>query len=134
MNEGNQVNSRNAIVIRDTPAKLALAEKFIRDIDTAQPEVVIQVSVLQVRRDHLRTLGISPDASASLTFTPRAFSNSSKSSGNTALPLNELKHLSSGDYSVQLAGAAAPDALKITAPRLGRGTYTNGERLFSISR
>jgi general secretion pathway protein D len=102
-----QVNSRNAIVIRDTPAKLALAEKFIHDIDTAQSEVVIQVSVLQVRRDHLRELGISPDSSASLTFTPRAFSNSSKSSGNTALPLNELKHLSSGDYSVQLPGAAA---------------------------
>jgi general secretion pathway protein D len=102
-----QVNSRNAIVIRDTPAKLALAEKFIRDIDTAQPEVVIQVSVLQVRRDHLRSLGISPDTSASLTFTPRAFSNSAKSSGNTTLPLDELRHLSGGDYSIQLPGAAA---------------------------
>jgi general secretion pathway protein D len=102
-----QVNSRNAIVIRDTPAKLALAEKFIHDVDTAQPEVVIQVAVLQVRRDHLRNLGITPDTSLALTFTPQAYSNSAKSSANTVLPLNQLKHLSSGDYSVQLPGATA---------------------------
>ena len=113
-----QVNSRNAIVMRDTPAKLALAEKFIHDIDTAQPEVVIQVSVLQVRRDHLRQLGISPDTSASLTFTPRAFSNSSKSSGNTTLPLNQLKHLASGDYSVQLPGAAAQALLSDSSTQI----------------
>jgi general secretion pathway protein D len=102
-----QVNSRNAIVIRDTPAKLALAEKFIHDLDSAQPEVVIQVTVLQARRDHVRNLGITPDSSAALTFTPRAFNNSSKSSGNTTVPLNELRHLSTADYSVQLPGATA---------------------------
>ena len=101
-----QVNSRNAIVIRDTPAKLALAAKFIHDIDTAQPEVVIQVTVLQARRDHVRNLGITPDTTASLKFTPRAFDNSAKSSANTVLPLNELTHLSAADYSVQLPGAA----------------------------
>jgi general secretion pathway protein D len=113
-----QVNSRNAIVIRDTPAKLALAEKFIHDIDTAQPEVVIQVSVLQIRRDYLRHLGISPDTSASLSFAPRAFSNSSKSSANTTLPLNELKHLSSGDYSVQLPGATAQALLSDSSTQI----------------
>jgi general secretion pathway protein D len=113
-----QVSSRNAIVMRDTPAKLALAEKFIRDIDTAQPEVVIQVSVLQVRRDHLRELGISPDTSASLTFTPRAFSNSAKSSANTVLPLNELKHLTSGDFSIQLPGATAKALLSDSSAQI----------------
>jgi general secretion pathway protein D len=113
-----QVNSRNAIVIRDTPAKLVLAEKFIHDIDTAQPEVVIQVAVLQARRDYLRKLGISPDTSASLTFSPRAFSNSSKSSGNTTLPLNELRHLSTGDYSVQLPGATAEALLSDSSTQI----------------
>jgi general secretion pathway protein D len=113
-----QVNSRNAIVIRDTPAKLALAEKFIHDIDTAQPEVVIQIAVLQARRDYLRKLGISPDTSASLTFTPRAFSNSSKSSGNTTLPLNELRHVSTGDYSVQLPGATAQALLSDSSSQI----------------
>ena len=32
-----QVNSQNAIVIRDTPDKLSLAAKIIRDIDKAKP-------------------------------------------------------------------------------------------------
>jgi len=113
-----QMNSRNVIVIRDTPAKLALAEKFIHAVDTAQPEVVIQVSVLQVRRDRLRQLGISPDTSASLTFTPRAFSNSPKSSANTTLPLNELRHLSSADYSVQLPGVTAQALLSDSSTQI----------------
>jgi general secretion pathway protein D len=37
-----QVNAQNAIVIRDTPDKLDLAEKIIRDIDQAKPEVLLQ--------------------------------------------------------------------------------------------
>src|SRR5581483_8868065 len=44
-----QVNSQNAIIIRDTPDKLALAKKMIDDIDKARPEVVVQVSVLDAR-------------------------------------------------------------------------------------
>ena len=36
-----QLNSQNAIIIRDTPDKLLLAEKIIRDIDKAKPEVVV---------------------------------------------------------------------------------------------
>jgi general secretion pathway protein D len=99
-------------------AKLALAERFIHAVDTAQPEVVIQVSVLQVRRDRLRQLGISPDTSASLTFTPRAFSNSSKSSANATLPLNELKHLSGADYSVQLPGVTAQALLSDSSTQI----------------
>lgn len=113
-----QMNGRNAIVIRDTPAKLALAEKIIHDIDTAQPEVVIQIAVLQARQDYVRHLGISPDTSASLTFTPRAFSNSSKTSGNTSLPLNDLKHLSSGDFSVSLPGATVQALLSDSSTQI----------------
>jgi general secretion pathway protein D len=66
----------------------------------------------------LRKLGISPDTSASLTFAPQAFSNSSKSSANTTLPLNELKHLSSGDYSVQLPGATAQALLSDSSTQI----------------
>jgi len=66
-----QLNARNAIVIRATPGQLALAEKFIQDIDTAQPEVVVQVSVLEARVDKMRNLGILPGQTASLTIVPR---------------------------------------------------------------
>jgi len=49
-----QLNAQNAIAIRATPDQLALAEKFIRDIDKAKPEVIIQVEVLEARTDHMR--------------------------------------------------------------------------------
>jgi len=46
-----QLNSQNAIIIRDTPDKLLLAGKLIADIDKAKPEVVVQVEVLEARTD-----------------------------------------------------------------------------------
>src|SRR6266566_316316 len=53
-----QLNSQNAIIVRDTPDKLLLAEKIIHDIDKAKPEVVVQVEVLEARTDRLRDLRI----------------------------------------------------------------------------
>ena len=55
-----QFNAQNAIIIRDTPDKVMLAEKIIEDIDKPKSEVVIQFAVLQARRDRMRDLGISP--------------------------------------------------------------------------
>ncbi len=55
-----QLNSQNAIIVRDTPDKLQLAKKMIDDIDKAKPEVVVQVEVLQARTDRLRDLGVLP--------------------------------------------------------------------------
>ncbi len=100
-----QVNSQNAIAIRDTPDKLALAEKQINDVDKAKPEVVIQVEVLQTRLDRLRDLGILPTQSAALTFIP--MSTSGSTSATSSVPLNELKHISTKDYSITLPSATA---------------------------
>src|SRR5262249_16444661 len=41
-----QLNSQNAIIVRDTPDKLAIARRLLKDIDKAKPEVLIQVEVL----------------------------------------------------------------------------------------
>ena len=117
-----QVNSQNAIVIRDTPDKLVLAGKIIRDIDKAKPEVLIHVQVMSANLDRLRDLGILPGQSVSLTFTPRTSvqPNSSTSTTrhaprrphdpSTTIPqitLNNLQHLSTADYSLTLPGATA---------------------------
>src|SRR5882757_8570643 len=63
-----QLNSQNAIIVRETPDKLMLAEKMIRDIDKAKPEVVVQVEVLEARTDRLRELGILPPQSVTATI------------------------------------------------------------------
>jgi general secretion pathway protein D len=115
-----QVNAQNAIVIRDTPDKLELASKIIRDIDKAKPEVLLHVQVLSADRDRLRQLGILPGQNVSLTFNPRCSvqptnsgcsSSSSTASTTTTSPLqitlNNLAHLASADYSLTLPGASA---------------------------
>jgi general secretion pathway protein D len=116
-----QVNSQNAIVIRDTPDKLVLAGKIIRDIDKAKPEVLIHVQVLSANLDRLRDLGILPGQTVSLAFTPRTSvqpnggtstsgSSTTTTGSTTTIPqitLNNLQHLSTADYSLTLPGATA---------------------------
>jgi general secretion pathway protein D len=110
-----QVNSQNAIVVRDTPDKLALASKIIRDIDKAKPEVLIHVQVLTANVNYLRDLGILPGQTATLAFTPTtanqpsssSSSTSSTSTSSTQITLNNLKNISLSDYSLTLPGATA---------------------------
>ncbi len=107
-----QLNAQNAIIIRDTPDKVMLAEKIINDIDKPKSEVVVQFAVLQARRDRVRDLGINPGTSASLSFAPPTTTTSTSSTSTTTpttagLALNQLQHLSGSDYSVSLPGATA---------------------------
>src|SRR5487761_762333 len=108
------VASDNAIVMRTTPDKLMLASKIIDGLDKAKPEVVIQVDVLEARLDREHDLGIQPPQSATVSFTPRsaiqpAQSTTSGTGTTTAtvpeVTLNNLKHLSTADYSLTLPGA-----------------------------
>jgi general secretion pathway protein D len=124
------VNAQNAIVIRDTPDKLDIAEKIIHDIDQAKPEVVLQVSILQTSLDRLHDLGVLPGQSASVSFTPRtsltpnggsSSSDCGTSSANSScsqLTLNNLKNLSSADYSVTLPGATVNAVLTDSTTRI----------------
>lgn len=113
-----QVNAQNAIVIRATPDKLALAGKIIRDVDKAKPEVVIQVDVLQASVDRLHDLGILPGQSAVLQFTPETAlqpnggtttgggSGSSSTGTGNQVTLGNIRKLSANDWSATLPGAA----------------------------
>jgi general secretion pathway protein D len=118
-----QVNSQNAIIVRDTPDKLALAEKMIRDIDKAKPEVLIQVEVLEARTDRLRDLGVLPGQHASVAVIPPGTTSSSGSlttSSSTAnnLTFNQLRHLNGSDYSVTLPSFTANAILTDTATKI----------------
>jgi general secretion pathway protein D len=109
-----QFNAQNAIILRDTPDKVMLAEKIVADIDKPKAEVVVQFSVLQARRDRVRDLGINPGTSASLAFTPPGTTTSNTTNNgttttptNTGLALNQLRSLGTGDYSITLPSATA---------------------------
>ena len=114
-----QLNSQNAIIVRDTPDKIAIAEKLINDIDKARPEVVIQVEVLSASTERLRDLGVNPGQSASLAFNPptTTTNNNSTTTPNTSLPLKGF-HFSTADYSVTLPGATANFILTDTATKI----------------
>jgi len=61
----------NAIIIRDTPEKVAAAEKMIHDLDQGKAEIQIEVEVIEAGRDRIRDLGITPaTVSSSGTITP----------------------------------------------------------------
>lgn len=116
-----QINAQNAIVIRDTPDRVMLAQKIIEDIDKAKPEVVIQVAVMQARRDRLRNLGIQPGTSSTLAFTPPSTTTTTGSTTTpttNALPLNQLQRLSSADYSITLPSATASFLMTDSSTRI----------------
>jgi general secretion pathway protein D len=117
-----QVNAQNAVIIRDTPDKLALADKIIRDIDRAKPEVIIQVEVLQARLDRLRNLGIVPGQSASIavntngTTTPTGGSNATNTANQVTL--KQLAHLNQNQVVVTLPSATANFVLTDTTTKI----------------
>src|SRR5712692_1533105 len=105
-----QLNSQNAIIVRDTPDKLLLAEKMIRDIDKAKPEVVVQVEVLEARTDRLRDLGILPGQKATIAINPNGTTSSSTSTSTTTtsgITLSQLRNLNGGSYAVTLPSLTA---------------------------
>jgi general secretion pathway protein D len=111
-----QLNAQNAIIVRDSPDKLAIAEKMIKDIDKAKPEVVIQVQVLEARLDKMRNLGILPGQTASIavvppgtTTTTNGTNTNGSSTSNTTqiLTLQNLTHLNGSAYSVTLPNFTA---------------------------
>lgn len=48
----------NMIVVRDTPEVIHIAEKLVRANDLADPEVMLEIEVLEVSRSRLQELGI----------------------------------------------------------------------------
>jgi len=74
------------LVIRDTPETVRLAERLIAMQDISEPEVMLDVEVLEIKRTKLTELGVHfPDK---LTLAPLA-------TNGTTLTLNDLKNLSS---------------------------------------
>jgi general secretion pathway protein D len=93
--------SQNVIVVRGTPDQLLLAEQLIADFDKARPEVVIDVSVLQVDRDKIRNIGLQWPQTVSATLA-----TTSTASGAT-LTLNDLANLTAKNVSLTVGTAQA---------------------------
>lgn len=74
----------NLVVVRDTPEAIRLAEKTIALLDLEQPEVMLEVEVLEVTRSRLLDLGVK---------FPTQVTLSPLTSGSTPLTLQGLFNL-----------------------------------------
>jgi general secretion pathway protein D len=85
----------NLLIVRDTPEAIRLAEKLVALHDVPEPEVMLEVEILEVKRTRLLDLGIRwPDQ---LTLTPLATSATSSTGAvaGGALTLADLRGLNS---------------------------------------
>ena len=82
----------NMLALRDTPENVELAERLLSLYDTADPEVTLELEVLEVSTSRLTELGLAfPN---SVSFTPLA------PSGATGLTLGNIKNLTRNDIGV----------------------------------
>ena len=71
----------SVLVMRDTPDAVRMAEKLVAAIDVAEPEVMLEVEVLEISRSKVQDLGVLYPGSVTFTPTP---------SGTSGLVLGDL--------------------------------------------
>ncbi len=86
----------NAIIIRDTADKVAVAERLIEVNDKAKSEVVVDVELLQVNTDKAMNLGLSFSTPGSVSVTPGG------GAAVTSLPWSAIKGLGINDLSFSI--------------------------------
>jgi len=110
------VPSQNAIVVRGTPDELLLAQKIVNDLDKARPEVVVDISIMEVSKNWEKSMGIQWPTSTSIALSPPSSSTSTSTStsttGSTAssaagATLYQLSHLKAYDFAVTISAATA---------------------------
>jgi general secretion pathway protein D len=96
----------NMVVLRETPETIVLAEKLIALQDLEEPEVMLEVEVLEVNRTRLMNLGIQFTDQFTISALNANTTGSSSSSGTASSPTLKLSDLLSLNKS----------QLSITAP------------------
>ncbi|WP_317203692.1 secretin N-terminal domain-containing protein, partial [Janthinobacterium sp.] len=82
----------NLVIVRDSPEAVRLAERLVGLQDVAEPEVMLEVEILEIKRSRLLELGIAWPSSLSLTPL--------RVGGGAALTLSDLNHLNQGTLGI----------------------------------
>jgi general secretion pathway protein D len=96
-----QMTTQNAIMIVDTPDRVAVAEQIVRAFDLAKPEVLVEARVLEVDRVRLRELGVLPGTGTSIGVDPDVISTA------PFVNLRNLDNLNSGSFNLVIPEAVA---------------------------
>ncbi len=87
----------NLVIMRDNADAIRLAEKIVAVQDIAEPEVMLEVEILEIKRSRLLELGIQWPTGA--TLTPL------NSAGGTALTLRDLDNLNRDTLGISALSA-----------------------------
>ena len=124
----------NLIVMRDTPEAVRLAEQLLQSVDLAEPEVMLEIEVLEISRGRLTELGINypdqvgygllqPTTTTTLT-TAAGYTTSTNLGGTLAAGMVDL-HNRTGLTSY----IANPGALLNLKNQVGDGTLLANPRI-----
>lgn len=75
----------NLMVVKDTPDVIRLADQLVRTLDVADPEVMLDVEVMEVARTRAENLGIQFPGSVSLGARPATTTTTSTAATTTAI-------------------------------------------------
>ena len=89
----------NMLLLRESPETIALAERLIRLQDSEEPEVMLEVEVLEINRSRLINAGVQWNSQ--LTLTPLGVSGDSAST----MTLRELRTLNSDRIGITVPSA-----------------------------
>ncbi len=97
----------NLLVVRDTPEAIRLVEKLLALADRPEPEVMLEVEILEVKRTRLQELGFQWPTQFSV-LTPQATTTSYVNGGvivtdnvpASVLTIESLKNLTAADFAV----------------------------------
>lgn len=128
----------NMIIVRDSPEAIRVAEKLVALHDVPEPEVMLEVEILEVKRTRLLELGIQWPSSLSLTPLPLG--------GTVAggLTLQDLRRQNSGTLAAGIGPITAKareddsDAKLLANPRIRTRNHEKakiliGERVPNIT-
>ena len=92
----------SSLVIRDTPDTVRMAEKLVASLDVAEPEVMLEVEVLELSRSRLQDLGIQYPTAATLTPSHLASAAGAAGAvtGTAGLVLSDLQHQNSNTVGI----------------------------------
>jgi len=86
---------QNMVIMRDTPDAIRAAEKLVALHDLPEPEVMLEVEILEVNRTRLSELGIKFPEQLSLVPLP--------STSGGSVTLNDILHLTPGGVGATLS-------------------------------
>lgn len=97
----------NLVVVHGSPRIIASAARLIAMVDMAQPEVMLDVEVLEVKHDQVQNLGIQYPNQFTLLNVPPTASSVTTPTGTTVttpstvpLTLESLRHIKSGNIAI----------------------------------